>query len=106
MASSLVVALAVLAAAPPAGGIQIRNGADTVEIAAGRAAWQLSTKTFDVIHAASVGGKSRLGPGRATVQALGRELTFGPPSEVTRGADWVELRGWADAPSHLWYVAR
>ena len=106
-----LVALAVLAAsapasAKPAPGIVIRNGADTIEVAAGRASWTLSTKAFDVVHAASVDGKPRVGPGRVTVRALGKDLTFGPPTEVTRGADWVELRGWADAASHLWYIAR
>ena len=110
MNSRGLVALALLAvtapapapaAAKPAPAITIRDGAGTIEIAAGRAAWTLSTKAFDVIHAASVDGKPRLGPGRAGVRALGKDLTFGPPNEVTRGADWVELRGWADAASHL-----
>ncbi|HEY2728744.1 MAG TPA: hypothetical protein VGK52_02315 [Polyangia bacterium] len=102
----LGVTVTVPAAAKPASAIAIRDGAGTIEIAAGRASWTLSTKAFDVIHAASVDGKPRIGPGRAGVRALGKDLTFGPPTEVTRGADWVELRGWADAASHLWYVAR
>src|SRR5262249_23681916 len=54
----------------------------------------------------AVDGQPRLGPGRAGVRALGKELSFGPPAAVTRGADWDELRGWVDEPSHLWYVAR
>ena len=99
------VLLAALTAAP-AGGVAIETGDGVVRIAAGRAAWELSTKAFDVVHAATVDGKARLGPGRVTVQALGKSLTFGAPTAVTHGGDWVELRGWADEPSHLWYVAR
>ena len=99
------VLLAALATAP-AGGIAIETGDGVVRIAAGHTTWELSTTAFDVVHAAAVDGKPRLGPGRVTVDALGKSLTFGPPSAVTHGADWVELRGWADEPSHLWYVAR
>jgi hypothetical protein len=97
--------LAALAPAP-AGGVQIESGQDVIDVAAGGASWQLSTKAFDVVHAGAFGGQPRLGPGRVTVQALGKTLTFGRPTAVTRGADWVELRGWADEGSHLWYVAR
>jgi hypothetical protein len=99
-------ALTLALVAAPTGSIAIAPRDGAVEIRAGRATWELSTKAFDVVHAASVDGKPRLGPGRVTVRALGKDLSFGPPSAVTRGADWVELRGWVDAPSHLWYVAR
>jgi hypothetical protein len=101
-----VVVLASLATATPAAGLQITVSPDIVDVAAGRARWQLSTKTFDVVHAGVFDGKVRVGPGRVTVQALGKSLELGPPQEVTRGADWVELRGWADKASNLWYVAR
>ncbi|HVU49939.1 MAG TPA: hypothetical protein VHL80_04590 [Polyangia bacterium] len=94
------------AAVAPAPGIAIATAAGGVEVRAGRATWALSTTAFDVVHAAALDGRPRLGPGRATVRALGKQLAFGPPSAVTHGADWVELRGWVDAPSHLWYVAR
>jgi hypothetical protein len=101
-----VATLLAAVAAGPARGLGITESDGAVAIAAGRATWTLSTKTFDVVHAAAVDGKPRLGPGRATVQALGKSLAFGPPQRITRGADWVELRGWVDEPSHLWYVAR
>ena len=92
---------------PPApAAITIKLGDGGVQVTAGRATWQLSTKAFDVVHAGAFDGKPRVGPGRVTVQALGKDLTFGRPTEVTHGADWVELRGWADQASHLWYVAR
>jgi hypothetical protein len=94
------------AGAARAEGLRIEKGGDAVTVATGRYQWQLSTKTFDVVHAASVGGKARLGPGRATVEALGGTVVFGPPSEVKTGGDWVELRGWASSDKHLWYVAR
>src|SRR4051812_38716980 len=90
------------ATAAPANGITIKADGRAVEVTAGRATWELSKTAFDVVHAGALDGKPRLGPGRVTVQALGKDLTFGPPTEVTHGADWVELRGWADQPSHLW----
>jgi hypothetical protein len=92
--------------APATSPIDIKVGPELVEVTAARATWQLSKKTFDVVHAATFAGQPRVGPGRVTVEALGRNLTFGPPAEITRGADWVELRGWADAATNLWYVAR
>jgi hypothetical protein len=111
-----VLLLALIAGAPPgaapaagpsaAASVRIQSGTETVDVTAGRATWRLSKKAFDVVHAGALEGKERIGPGRVTVQALGKSLTFGPPTEVTHGADWVELRGWADEASHLWYVAR
>jgi hypothetical protein len=101
-----VAALLAAVAAGPAHGLAFTEADGALTIAAGRATWTISTKKFDVVHAAALDGKPRLGPGRATVQALGQSLAFGPPAQVTRGADWVELRGWVDEPSHLWYVAR
>ncbi|MDB4969214.1 MAG: hypothetical protein JWN44_4903 [Myxococcales bacterium] len=98
--------LAAFAGTADAAGIQIARGGDAVDVTTGEARFSISTKSFDVLHAASLGGKPRLGPGRVTVNALGSTSTFGAPSEVTTGGDWVELRGWADAPKHLWYVAR
>ena len=105
------VVWAALLAAPAGGvaaapGIAIATGQGTVEVRAGHATWTLNATAFDVVHAAAVDGAPRLGPGRAGVRALGKDLAFGPPSAVTHGADWVELRGWVDEPSHLWYVAR
>ena len=102
----IVCVLVVGSSAARAEGLRIDKGADAVTVATGRYQWQLSTKTFDVVHAASVGGKARLGPGRATVEALGGHVVFGPPTEVKTGGDWVELRGWADHDKHLWYIAR
>jgi hypothetical protein len=101
-------ALLAALAAPSAGtgAVVVETRAGAVAIRAGRATWELSTTAFDVVHAAAVDGQPRLGPGRATVRALGKPLSFGPPAAVTRGADWVELRGWVDEASHLWYVAR
>jgi hypothetical protein len=96
--------LAALVCAPP--GISMAPASGVMEVRAGRATWTLSTTAFDVVHAASFDGTPRLGPGRAGVRALGRDLAFGPPTAVTRGADWVELRGWVDEQAHLWYVAR
>jgi hypothetical protein len=104
--AALLAAPAGGAASAGAPGIVIAPVTGAVEVRAGRAAWTLSTAAFDVVHAAAIGGKPRLGPGRATVRALGKELAFGPPAAVTRGADWVELRGWVEEASHLWYVAR
>ncbi len=98
--------LALLAGTAHAAGIQIARASDSVDVTTGNARFSISTKTFDVVHAASLRGAARLGPGRVTVDALGSTSTFGPPSEVTTGADWVELRGWADTSKHLWYVAR
>jgi hypothetical protein len=95
-----------MAGAARADGLRIEKGANAVTVATGPYEWQLSTTTFDVVHAASVGGKPRLGPGRASVDALGGRVVFGPPSEVKTGGDWVELRGWAEEAKHLWYVAR
>jgi hypothetical protein len=89
-----------------ADGLRIEKGAGGVTVSTGPYEWQLSSTAFDVVHAASVGGKVRLGPGRASVEALGGKVVFGPPSEVKTGADWVELRGWAREDKHLWYVAR
>jgi hypothetical protein len=86
--------------------IAIARGGDAVTVTTGDAQFVISTRTFDVVHAASVKGVARLGPGRVTVDALGSPTTFGPPSEVTSGGDWVELRGWAEAKKHLWYIAR
>jgi hypothetical protein len=86
--------------------IQIRNGAGVVDVVAGAARWQVSTTAFDVIHAASLGSKPRLGPGQATIDALGGTVVFGAPSQVTTGPDWVEVRGWADQKKHLWYIGR
>jgi hypothetical protein len=94
------------AGAARADGLNIEKGADAVSVATGPYKWQLSTKSFDVVHAASVGGQPRLGPGRASVEALGGTVVFGAPSEVKTGRDWVELRGWAQEDKHLWYVAR
>ena len=104
--AAVVWVLVLGAGAARADELRIDKGADAVTVATGRYQWQLSTKTFDVVHAASVGGKARLGPGRATVEALGGHVVFGAPTEVKTGGDWVELRGWADRDKHLWYVAR
>jgi hypothetical protein len=105
-AALALVVFVTLSSAAHADGLRIAKGADVVDVATGPYKWQLSTKTFDVVHAASAGGKARLGPGRATVEALGGTVVFGPPTEVKTGGDWVELRGWAQADKHLWYVAR
>ncbi len=105
-ALAALILSASLAGPARAAGIQIATGADAVDVTNGDARFSISTKTFDVVHAASWRGAARLGPGRVTVNALGSTSTFGPPSEVTTGGDWVELRGWADAGKHLWYVAR
>jgi hypothetical protein len=105
-AFAVVVTFILGAGAARADGLRIDKGADAVSVSTGPYQWQLSTKTFDVVHAASVSGKARLGPGRATVEALGGTVVFGPPKEVKTGGDWVELRGWAQEDKHLWYVAR
>src|ERR1700749_2637179 len=96
--------LAALSAAP-AGGVRIDAGPDAVSGVAGRAARPISTKTFDVVHAGAFDGQPRLGPGRVTVQALGKSLTFGPPAGVRGGAAWSERRGWVHEATQLWYVA-
>ncbi len=103
-----LASLALLAAlgATAHAGITIARGPDAVDVTTGDARFAISTRTFDVVHAASWHGAPRLGPGRVTVNALGSPSTFGAPSEVTTGGDWVELRGWADQGKHLWYVAR
>lgn len=103
---SRCVLLLALVARPAAGAdLEIRPGDGMVTVSTGVYRWVLSTKTFDVIHAASVKGQQRLGPGCATITALGKSLVFGPPVEIRMRADWVEFRGWADLKSNLWYVA-
>jgi hypothetical protein len=104
-----VVFAALMAGPPPSApppAVRVDTAGGVVRVAAGRATWELATDAFDVVHAATFDGAPRLGPGRVTVEALGRALRFGAPSEVTHGGDWVELRGWADEASNLWYVAR
>ena len=87
-------------------GITIARGADTVDVATGDARFVLSTKTFDVIHAASLGGAARLSPGRVTVDALGSTRRSARRRRSPPARDWVELRGWADRAKDLWYIAR
>jgi hypothetical protein len=100
------IAVFLVLAAPARGAnLDVQPGDGIVTVSTGVYSWVLSTNTFDVIHAASVKGQQRLGPGRATITALGKTLVFGPPVEVRMRADWVEFRGWADLKSNLWYVA-
>jgi hypothetical protein len=106
VAVGVAMALGLFVRVARAEDLRIAKTDDAVSVAAGRARWEISTKTFDVVHAATLDGKPRLGPGRVTVEALGGTVVFGPPSEVKTGGDWVELRGWADRDKHLWYVAR
>jgi hypothetical protein len=82
--------------------LRIQPGKDTITVDSGAARWEISTAAFDVFHAATWKGQRRLGPGRVTLDTP--RVTFGPPTETKRGADWVELRGWAG--EDLFYVAR
>ena len=86
--------------------LKVRTTDGFVIVTTGPYKWYLSTKDFDVVHYAAVSDRQRLSPGRATIEALGNSIVFGPPVEVRNQGDWVEFRGWADAKSNLWYIAR
>jgi hypothetical protein len=103
LAALLLLAWTLPAAAQ---GIEIAETAEQFAISSGAYRWTISKTAFTVIEAASAAGAVRLAGGQASADFLGSTSTFGPPAEFLLGADWVELRGWADRAKNLWYVAR
>lgn len=86
--------------------LSISEDDGSFKITTGQYSWSLSKTRFNVIDSASKNGREQLTSGSAQAQFMGKNITFGAPSEFTNGDNWVEIRGWASQSDNLWYVAR
>ena len=102
----LAFLLTSLAASTSYASINITEDAKEFRIVSGKYNWLISKEQFSVIKNASIDENIIINGGQVNVDFLGSTTTFAPPSEFLNGNDWIEVRGWADQPKNLWYIAR
>jgi len=90
----------------PGAGINITSITGGLRVSTENFEWEISTSTFNVINSTNSDNEEHFSGGQVSVDFLGSTSVFGPPSQISHGYDWIELRGWADESKNLWYIAR